>query len=112
MMPLGDHASHWSNYLGELIREMTLYYPSWQKVSAERKAAIVTKIETQFDLKPHMQSQRWTDINAGIQQHMQKLYITNKGSLKAAHWVINPETETYDVESIKERRPESITPED
>ncbi|GKA07613.1 hypothetical protein Tco_0686837 [Tanacetum coccineum] len=45
MMPLGDHASHWSNYLGELIREMPLYYPSWQKVPIERKAAFVTKIE-------------------------------------------------------------------
>ncbi|GJY59707.1 hypothetical protein Tco_0459599 [Tanacetum coccineum] len=45
-----------------------------------------------------MQSQRWTDINAGIQQHLQKLYDTNKASLKAAHWVINPETGTYDVE--------------
>ncbi|GKG40612.1 hypothetical protein Tco_0467389, partial [Tanacetum coccineum] len=46
---------------------------------------------TQFDLTPHMQSQRWTDINAGIQQHLQKLYNTNKASLKATHWVINPE---------------------
>ncbi|GKD58106.1 putative reverse transcriptase domain-containing protein [Tanacetum coccineum] len=54
-------------------------------------------------------SPRWTDINAGIQQDMQKLYNTNKASLKAAHWVINPETETYDVESIRERRPENIT---
>ncbi|GKA64792.1 DIE2/ALG10 family protein [Tanacetum coccineum] len=44
MMPLGDHASHWSNYLGELIKEMPLYYPSWKKVPAKRKAAIVTKI--------------------------------------------------------------------
>nr|GEW67574.1 reverse transcriptase domain-containing protein [Tanacetum cinerariifolium] len=94
LMPLGDHASHWSNYIGELIREMTLYYPSWQKVLAERKAAIVTKIGTQFDLKPHMQSQRWKDINAGIQQHLQKLFNTNKASLKAAHWVINLETRT------------------
>ncbi|GJV80194.1 hypothetical protein Tco_1516064 [Tanacetum coccineum] len=85
MMPLGDHASHWSNYLGELIREMPLYYPSWQKVPAERKAAILTKIGTQFDLKPHMQSRRWTNINSGIQQHLQKLYNTNKASLKAAH---------------------------
>ncbi|GJZ63177.1 RNA-directed DNA polymerase [Tanacetum coccineum] len=112
MMPIGDHVSHWSNYLGELIREMPLYYPSWQHVLAERKAAIVTKIRTQFDLKPHMQSQRWTDINAGIQQHLQKLYNTNKASLKAAHWVINPETGTYDVESIRQRRPENITPAD
>ncbi|GJY93435.1 hypothetical protein Tco_0509217 [Tanacetum coccineum] len=39
---------------------------------------------TQFDLKPHMQSQSWTDINAGIQQHLQKLYNTNKASLKVA----------------------------
>ncbi|GKD88531.1 retrotransposon protein, putative, ty3-gypsy subclass, partial [Tanacetum coccineum] len=67
---------------------------------------------TQFDLKPHVQSQRWTDINAGIQQYLQKLYNTNKASLKAAHWVINLETGTYDVESIRQRRPESITPTD
>ncbi|GJV81014.1 reverse transcriptase domain-containing protein [Tanacetum coccineum] len=100
LMPLGEHASHWSNYLGELIREMPLYYPSWQKVPAERKAAIVTKIG------------RWTYINAGIQQHLQKLYNTNKASLKATHWVMNPETGTYDVESIREQRPESITPAD
>nr|GEZ42854.1 hypothetical protein [Tanacetum cinerariifolium] len=52
------------------------------------------------------------DINAGIQQHLQKLYNTNKASLKAAHWVINPETETYDVESIRQRRPKNITPTD
>nr|GEW54478.1 hypothetical protein [Tanacetum cinerariifolium] len=39
-----DHAFHWSNYLRELIREMPLYYPSWQKVLAEWKAAIVTNI--------------------------------------------------------------------
>ncbi|GKF64941.1 hypothetical protein Tco_0188389 [Tanacetum coccineum] len=107
MMPLGDHASHWSNYLGELIREMPLYYPSWKKVLAERKAAILTKIG--FDLKPHMQSQRWTDINAGIQQHLQKLTNTNKASLKAKHWVIKPETGTYDMESIKHRHPKNIT---
>ncbi|GJU49011.1 phospholipase-like protein [Tanacetum coccineum] len=49
MMPLGEHASHWSNYLGELIREMPLYYPSWQKVPAERKAAIMTKIRRPVD---------------------------------------------------------------
>ncbi|GJS15784.1 hypothetical protein Tco_0410256 [Tanacetum coccineum] len=44
LMPLGEHTSHWSNYLGELIGEMPLYYPSLQKILAERKAAIMTKI--------------------------------------------------------------------
>ncbi|GKF97047.1 hypothetical protein Tco_0292868, partial [Tanacetum coccineum] len=37
-MPLGDHASHWSNYFGDLIREMPLYYPSCQTVPTERMA--------------------------------------------------------------------------
>ncbi|GJX87326.1 hypothetical protein Tco_0339340 [Tanacetum coccineum] len=37
-----------------------------------------------------MQSQRWTDINVGIQQHLQKFYNTNKASLKAAHWIEMP----------------------
>nr|GEU83235.1 hypothetical protein [Tanacetum cinerariifolium] len=86
----------------ELIREMPFYYPSWQKVLAERKATILTKIG--FDLKPHMQSQRWTDINAGIQQHLQKLYNTNKASLKAAHWVINSETGTNQARVAQNRQ--------
>nr|GEU95210.1 hypothetical protein [Tanacetum cinerariifolium] len=59
-------------------------------------AAVASLTETQFKLTPHMQSQRLTYINAGIQQHLQKLYNTNKASLKAAHWVIKPETGTYD----------------
>nr|GEY84973.1 hypothetical protein [Tanacetum cinerariifolium] len=74
--------------------------PYLAKVPVEQKAVILTKIG------------RWTDINAGIQQHLQKLYNTNKASLKAAYWVINPETETYGVESIRQRRPENITPKD
>ncbi|GJW23089.1 hypothetical protein Tco_0033711 [Tanacetum coccineum] len=28
-MPLGDHAAHWANYLGELVRKLSLHYPSW-----------------------------------------------------------------------------------
>ncbi|GJS10207.1 hypothetical protein Tco_0367003 [Tanacetum coccineum] len=49
LMPLGDHASHWSNYLGELIREMPLYYPSWQKVSAKQKAAISFQDDAKYE---------------------------------------------------------------
>ncbi|GJS73299.1 hypothetical protein Tco_0706140 [Tanacetum coccineum] len=86
MMPLGGHASHWSNYLGELIREMPLYYPSWQKVpgGAGRGARGPNIGQTQFDLTPHMQSQHWADINAGIQQHLQKLYNYQNASLKGS----------------------------
>nr|GEW07929.1 acidic leucine-rich nuclear phosphoprotein 32 family member A [Tanacetum cinerariifolium] len=72
-MPLGDHAAHWSSYIGEVIRGLPLYYPSWLKFSKERKAALITDIGTQFDLRPHMESPDWTKINAGIQQHLGKL---------------------------------------
>nr|GFC75100.1 hypothetical protein [Tanacetum cinerariifolium] len=108
VMPLGDHAAHWSSYIGEVIRGVPLY-PSWLKVPKERKAALITDIETQFDLRPHMESPDWTKINAGIQQHLQKAYNTNKPAFKAQHWFIDPTTGTYNVEKIRRERPENIT---
>nr|GEX18610.1 serine/threonine/dual specificity protein kinase, catalytic domain-containing protein [Tanacetum cinerariifolium] len=44
IMPLGDHAAHWSSYIREVIRGVPLYYPSWLKVPKERKAALITDI--------------------------------------------------------------------
>nr|GEY51356.1 hypothetical protein [Tanacetum cinerariifolium] len=109
VMPLGDHAAHWSSYIGEVIRGVPLYYPSWLKFPKERKVALITDIGTQFDLRPNMESPDWTEINAGIQQHLQKAYNTNKAALKAQHWVIDPTTGTYNVEKIRRERPENIT---
>nr|GEY80169.1 hypothetical protein [Tanacetum cinerariifolium] len=72
IMPLGEHATHWSSYIGEVIRGVPLYYPSWLKVLKKRKATFITYFRTQFDLRPHMESPDWTEINTGIQQHLQK----------------------------------------
>nr|GEZ54734.1 hypothetical protein [Tanacetum cinerariifolium] len=44
LMPLGDHVGHWSNYLGELVREFSMHCPSWHQVSTEQKARILAKI--------------------------------------------------------------------
>nr|GEW42702.1 reverse transcriptase domain-containing protein [Tanacetum cinerariifolium] len=44
VMPLGDHAAHWSSYIGEGISGVPLYYPSWLKVPKERKVALITDI--------------------------------------------------------------------
>ncbi|GJX61803.1 hypothetical protein Tco_0294703 [Tanacetum coccineum] len=43
-MPLAEHAAHWANYLGELVREFPLHYPSWRQVPAEQKAGIMAQI--------------------------------------------------------------------
>ncbi|GJU63704.1 hypothetical protein Tco_1245539 [Tanacetum coccineum] len=106
-MPLGDHAAHWANYLGELVRELPLHYPSWRQMSPERKAGVVAKIGTQFDLRPHMESDRWPQIYAGIQQHLQKIYNGKKAALKERYWV--PEEDgTYDLERLRRGRPSHI----
>ncbi|GJX72581.1 probable flavin-containing monooxygenase 1 [Tanacetum coccineum] len=108
LMPLGDHAAHWANYLGELVKELPLHYPSWRQMSLERKAGVVAKIGTQFDLRPHMESDRWPQIYAGIQQHLQKIYNGKKAALKERYWV--PEEDgTYDLERLRRGRPSHIS---
>ncbi|GJV18211.1 hypothetical protein Tco_1363534 [Tanacetum coccineum] len=59
-----------------------------------------------------MESSDWTEINVGIQHHLQKAYNTNKATFKAQHWVIDPTTRSYDVEKIRRARPEDITAEE
>ncbi|GKG21673.1 hypothetical protein Tco_0384268, partial [Tanacetum coccineum] len=45
--------------------------------------------KTQFDLRPlHMESDRWPQIYAGIQQHLQKIYNGKKAALKERYWVL------------------------
>nr|GFB05160.1 F-box domain, leucine-rich repeat domain, L domain-like protein [Tanacetum cinerariifolium] len=55
-----------------------------------------------------MESPDWIEINASIQQHLQKAYNTNKAAFKAHHCVIDPTTGTYNVEKIRRERPENI----
>nr|GFB41417.1 hypothetical protein [Tanacetum cinerariifolium] len=84
LMPLGDHAAHWATYLGELVRELPLHYPSWCQMPPERKAGVVAKIG-----------------------HLQKIYKGKKAYLKERYWV--PEEDgSYDLESIRRRRPSHI----
>ncbi|GJV10418.1 F-box domain containing protein [Tanacetum coccineum] len=78
MLPLGDHSSHWANLLGEIVREFPMHFGSWSSIPAERKARVLGRIRTQFDLKPHMQSELWPEIRKGIDQHLGKIYTDNK----------------------------------
>ncbi|GJZ94615.1 hypothetical protein Tco_0666818 [Tanacetum coccineum] len=61
--PLGPHAAQWSNYIGEVIRSVPLYYPSWEKVPKERKTALISNIEaSNHDLPQTSSSQIWISI--------------------------------------------------
>nr|GEW07407.1 hypothetical protein [Tanacetum cinerariifolium] len=105
--PPRDSEPH-ANYLGELVREFPLHYPSLRQMPPERKAGVMVKIRTQFDLHPYMESDRWPQIYTAIQQHLQKLYNGKKAALKKRYWI--PEEDvTYDVERIRCGRPSHIS---
>ncbi|GKE14896.1 hypothetical protein Tco_1422473, partial [Tanacetum coccineum] len=109
LMPFGDHAAHGANLLGEIVREFLMHFRSWHNILEERKAGVMGKIRTQFDLTPHVQSDLSSKIKKGIEQHLAKIYTKNKSSLKAEHWVANPDDGTYDMEGIRSRRPVNIS---
>ncbi|GKC97281.1 hypothetical protein Tco_1167556, partial [Tanacetum coccineum] len=62
-------------------------HPSWRQVPPEEKAGVMARIGTQFDMRPHMESDRWPLIYAAIQQHLQKIYNGKKAALKEKHWI-------------------------
>ncbi|GJR72565.1 hypothetical protein Tco_0084930 [Tanacetum coccineum] len=97
-----------ANYIGELVRELPLHYPSWRQVPTEQKAGVMARIGTQFDMHPHMKSDRWPLIYAAIQQHLPKIYNDKKAALKESHWI--PDSDgTYDPERIRLSRPSHIS---
>ncbi|GJW64780.1 F-box domain containing protein [Tanacetum coccineum] len=94
-VPNKDIARRIPTVLGRRQRSVPLYYPSWEKVPKERKAAIISEIGT--------------EISEGINMHLQKSYNTNKASFKAKYWKAYLTTRSYDVEAIRRARPEEIT---
>ncbi|GKA82231.1 F-box domain containing protein [Tanacetum coccineum] len=103
--PLGPHAAHWSNYIGEVVRSVPLYYPSWEKVPKERSA------DDHFQgLGSAAHGFLPLDRDQRRHQHaLAKSLHTNKASFKAKHWKADPTTGSYDVEAIRRARPEEIT---
>ncbi|GJZ94812.1 hypothetical protein Tco_0667015 [Tanacetum coccineum] len=104
VMPLGDHAAHWYSYIGEVIRGVPLYYPSWLKVLKglkvlkERKAALITDIGVN-------QRQQPAALAKSVHYHKVSCSRPQQG-------VIGPHDRTYDVEKIRRARPEDITAEE
>nr|GEZ92318.1 hypothetical protein [Tanacetum cinerariifolium] len=72
----------------------------WQESGQAAYPPREPKPRAHFDLRPHMESDRWPQIHAAIQQHLQKLYNGKKAALKEKYCV--PEEDgTYDVERIR-----------
>ncbi|GJV95927.1 hypothetical protein Tco_1547504 [Tanacetum coccineum] len=88
--------------------ELPLHHPSWRQVPPKEKARVMARIGTQFDMRPHMEYDRWPLIYAAIQQHLQKIYNGKKAALKEKHWI--PDSDgTYNMERIRQSRPSHIS---
>ncbi|GKC30221.1 hypothetical protein Tco_1037515 [Tanacetum coccineum] len=68
--PLGPHAAHWSNYTGEVVRSVPLYYPSWEKVPKERKAVIISEIGAIRQARPEeITMDEWDKQSSDTQEY-------------------------------------------
>nr|GFA04385.1 hypothetical protein [Tanacetum cinerariifolium] len=103
VMSLGDHAAHWSSYIGEVIRGVPLYYPSWLKAPNERKAALITDIGAAHGIprldRDHRRHPAALAKNVQYQQ----------GCFQGPALGYIPMTGTYNVEKIRRAHPENIT---
>ncbi|GJU55598.1 retrotransposon gag domain, retroviral aspartyl protease [Tanacetum coccineum] len=86
--------------------------PNWVAVKKRAAKAAYPPGEPgtsdQFDMRPHMESDRWPLIYVAIQQHLQKIYNGKKAALKERHWI--PDSDgTYDLERIRQSRPRNIS---
>nr|GEY60662.1 S-adenosyl-L-methionine-dependent methyltransferases superfamily protein [Tanacetum cinerariifolium] len=98
-----------STSLNEL--EITTLHIDGQSIDVDAPPDIIDMsygvTATQFDLRPHMESDGWPQIYAGIQQHLQTIYNGKKAALKERYWV--PEEDgTYDLECIRPEHPSHI----
>ncbi|GKC82223.1 hypothetical protein Tco_1137940, partial [Tanacetum coccineum] len=84
LMPLGEHAAHWANYLRELVRELPLHYPSWRQVPAEQKA-----LGPSLSCCPHMDTNHWHLFFAEPSNsiYKKKKYNGKKVLLGTVHWI-------------------------
>nr|GEY27540.1 hypothetical protein [Tanacetum cinerariifolium] len=87
---------------------VALALPFLEPNAARAKGEGRGKDKTQFDLRFHMESDRWPQIYAGIQQHLRKIYNGKNAALKERYWV--PEADkTYDLERIRRGRASYIS---
>ncbi|GJX53982.1 hypothetical protein Tco_0282351 [Tanacetum coccineum] len=94
------------NYVGELMREFPMYYPSCHYIEEEKKAHIQGRLMQHFDLDCHILGPRWDIISQGIDDYFAKRFSDNKHNLKQAYW--NSKGGVADVDAIRSQPPPNV----
>ncbi|GJY59137.1 hypothetical protein Tco_0459029 [Tanacetum coccineum] len=101
------HCRSFANVAGCLHRFVASDRIPCGDASQTGSTIIYNKDRTQFDMRPHMESDRWPLIDAAIQQHLQKIYNGKKVAFKERHWILESDG-TYDLERIRQSRPSHL----
>ncbi|GJY67682.1 hypothetical protein Tco_0470664 [Tanacetum coccineum] len=86
---VGQYGANFSSFVGELIKEIPHYYDSWEKVPPSDKAPLIPRLQTYFDLPPHLNDETVIKINGedktvgslvrvGLQRDFARRYSDNK----------------------------------
>ncbi|GJX33614.1 reverse transcriptase domain-containing protein [Tanacetum coccineum] len=80
IVPLLIRVTHrlWG-FLGNRGKRHQKAHIGWQESGRLHTSLETQNPRTQFDLRPHMEFDRWPQIYEGIQQHLQKIYNGEKG---------------------------------
>ncbi|GJR27461.1 zinc finger, PHD-type containing protein [Tanacetum coccineum] len=103
LMPLGDHAAHWANYLGELVRELPLHYPSWRQMPPKRKAGVWQRLGPSLTCLSINGIRLWPQIYAGSSKPWKRLQWQTR--LLSTERILGflRGTRTYDLEAPQYR---------
>ncbi|GKC61122.1 acidic leucine-rich nuclear phosphoprotein 32 family member A [Tanacetum coccineum] len=107
---VGQYGANFSSFVGELIKEIPHYYDSWEKVPPSDKAPLIPRLQTYFDLPPHLNDETVIKINgedktvgslvrAGLQRDFARRYSDNKCKFKDK-W-FNKKT----IEQVRQEKP-------
>nr|GEV85249.1 hypothetical protein [Tanacetum cinerariifolium] len=96
LMPLCEHAAHWSSYIGEVIRGVLLYHPSWLKVLKERKAALIADIGEEIGRLEATGTYTDDEINRLARMGKQRGHIFDVGRVLPARATASPSTPAHE----------------
>ncbi|GJW05818.1 hypothetical protein Tco_1568241 [Tanacetum coccineum] len=100
LMPLGEHAAHWANYLGELVRELPLHYPSWRQCR-RTEGGVMSRIGS---LRNIFEAIGWAQLRSGNdpREPVPAPKINKTGKKQSRMPTRNPRTSAEPVRDIQE----------
>ncbi|GJV37120.1 hypothetical protein Tco_1409597 [Tanacetum coccineum] len=95
---------HWANYLGELVRELSLHHPSWRQMPPEQKAGVMARIGLVIASPHDIRSLAILSSARPSAKHIQKIYNGIKDCFLRGKGIRFPELGrgNYDLDTLSD----------